>query len=295
MAVAWGFGSLCWGARCTTVLDFAALREYEDYVATAEPAMAARFEAGELSWVPDSARREASAQLAAGKLVRWNISDPALNRRIASQNGTIIDWVGAVRIRRTNLADLRAVLEDYGRYADVYRPMIFECHAAQTAATAYDATIGLNNKFRFASVFPQHYSFRVKARISYSIGGQRSVPASELLVHLRSNEIRESDSGEPGRLDFLEPYHDHGIMWALNSWWRIRQQGPDLYFEFESITLARSAQQFACKLGIIPVPRSIVSSAMDSIPAESLETVLVGTRAECARRASGLGARASAE
>lgn len=293
MAVAWGFGSLCWGARCTTVLDFAALREYEAYVAAAEPAMAARFAAGELSWVPDSARGEASAQLAAGKLVRWNISDPALNRRIAGQNGTIINWVGAVRIRRTTLAELRAVLEDYRRYADVYRPMIFECQATQTAAATYDATIGLNNKFRFASLFPQHYSFRVKARISYSHGGQSSASVSDLLVHLRSHEIRESDSGVPGRMDFLEPYHDHGIMWALNSWWRARQQGPDLYLEFESITLARSAQQFACRLGIIPVPRSVVSSAMDSIPEESLETVLAGTRAECARRAAGLSARAA--
>jgi hypothetical protein len=276
-------------------MDFVALREYEAYVAASEPAMAARFEAGDLSWLPDFARTAAFTQLAAGKLIRWNISDSVVNQRLAGQNGTIIDWVGAIRIRRTKLAELRAVLEDYNHYAEVYRPMIFECRAAQITASTYDATIGLNNKFRFASVFPQHYSFQVRARISYSSGDPNRVPDSELLIHLRSDEIRESDSGVPGRMDLLEPYHDHGIMWALNSWWRARQQGPDLYLEFESVTLARSAQQFACRLGIIPVPRSIVSSAMDSIPAESLETVLAGTRAECARRASQRVARASPE
>jgi len=90
----------------------------------------------------------------------------------------------------------------------------------------------------------------------------------------------------PGRSDFLEPYHDHGIMWALNAYWRARQRGTDLYLEFETITLARSVQTFACKIGFVPVPKSIVSAAMDSLPAESVTVILEGTRAECERRAS---------
>jgi hypothetical protein len=278
-------GSVCRAARCTTVLDSGALREYEVYVAAAESAMSVRFASGELSWLPNAARGESYAQLAAGKLIRRNISDPGLNRRIADQNGTVIDWIGAIRIRHTSLAELRAVLEDYGRYASIYSPMIFQCQAKQSAGSKYDVTLGLHNQFRLASLFPQHYSFRVKARMDYSERARAGPP--ELVAHLHSDEIRESDSGVPGRTDFLQPYHDHGIMWALNSWWRARQQGPDLYLEFETVTLARSAQEFACKLGIIPVPRSIVSGAMDSIPAESVEIVLAGTKAECERRASG--------
>jgi hypothetical protein len=246
-----------------------------------------------LSWIPDSARVEAAAQLASGKLIRRNISNSELNQRIAPQNATVIDWVGAIRIRHTDLAELRAVLEDYGRYATIYRPMIFECRAKRTSATTYEATFGLFNQFRFASVFPQQYSFRMKARIDYSDAASNRVP--ELLVHVRSDEIRESDSGVPGRTDFLEPYHDHGIMWALNSWWRARQQGADLYVEFETITLARSVQEFACKLGVIPVPKSIISRVMDSVPGESVELMLAGTKEECERRASGRSARASRE
>jgi hypothetical protein len=293
IAVAWGSASGCWAARCTTVLDSGALREYEMYVAASESAMAAKFETRELSWVPDSGRIDATAKLLSGKLVRWNISDPGLNQRIAGRNGTVIDWVGAVLIRRTKLADLRAVLEDYGLYASIYRPMIFESQAKRTSATTFDAIFGLYNKFRFASLFPQQYSFRMKARIDYSEGTHKASP--DLLVHLRSDEIRESDSGVPGKTDYLEPHHDHGIMWALNSWWRAREQGPDLYLEFETITLARSVQEFACKLGIIPVPKSIIAAVMDALPAESLESVLAGTKAECERRASERAARTSPE
>ena len=287
-ALAWGLSGAGWAARCTTVLDPGVLREYENYVATAEQAMSQRFDSGELRWVPDSASRGAAATLASGKLVRWNISDAALNGRIAGQNGTIIHWVGAIRINGASLTDLRAVLEDYGRYDRIYRPMVIECRAERNGdglAPVYDAILGLHNAFRFASLFPQHYAFRVKARIEYS--GSALPERPELRVHLRAGEIRESDSGVPGRNDFLEPYHDHGIMWALNAYWRARQRGAGLYLEFESITLARSVRAFACKIGFVPVPKSIVSAAMDSMPAESVTTILAGTRAECERRAYG--------
>jgi hypothetical protein len=251
--------------------------------------MPARFDAGELSWVPASAARDAAADLASGKLVRWNTSDAALNQRIAGQNGTVIHWIGAIRIRDASLPELQSVLEDYDQYDRFYRPLVFEWKAQRNLDgggphAVYDAVLGLHNAFRFAAVFLQHYSFRVKARIEDCSGTSlRGVP--ELRVHLKASEIRESDSGVQGRTDFLQPFHDHGIMWALNAYWRARQTGPDLYLEFETITLARSVQAFACRVGFIPVPKSIISAAMDSLPADSVTVILEGTRTECERRA----------
>jgi hypothetical protein len=287
VVLACGIGGVCWAARCTTVVEPRVLREYGDYVAAAEQQMSSRFDSGELSWVPDYASGEAAARLASGKLVRWNIGDAALNRRIAAQNGTLIHWIGAIRIPGASLTDLKSVLEDYDRYDRIYRPMVFECKAQRNGDAphaVYDVILGLHNAFRFASLFPQHYAFRVKARIDHSSGA--SLPGvSALRVHLRASEIRESDSGMPGRTDFLEPYHDHGIMWALNAYWRARQRGTGLYLEFETITLARSVQAFVCKIGFVPVPKSIVSAAMDSLPADSVTVILEGTKAECERRA----------
>ena len=280
-----GLGATCWAARCTTVLDPRILHEYDRYVATAEQTMSSRFDSGELSWVPAGSSREAAARLASGRLVRWNISDTAVNQRIAGQDGTIIDWVGATRIHGASIADLRSVLEHYDSYDRIYRPMIFECRAKPVASgpdAIYDLILGLHSTFRFASLFLQHYAFQVKARVAYSSTNSPDGPG--LRVHLGAGEIRESDSGLPGRTDFLAPYHDHGIMWALNAYWRARQRGTDLYLEFETITLARSSQAFACKIGFVPVPRSIVSAAMDSLPADSVTAILEGTRTECERR-----------
>jgi hypothetical protein len=289
-------GNACWAARCMTVFNFRVLREYETYVASAERDMLSRFAGSELSWVPEYARKEAAAEMEAGKPVRRNISEASTNQRVSEWNGTVVHWVGAARIQRTTLEDFRAVLEDYGHYSTVYRPLIYDCRAQRIegpAGSAYDVTFGFQNAYRAASVFPQHYSFEVKSRTDYSDGGSVADPV--LVVHSRSDEIRESDSGVPGRNDLLEPYHDHGILWALNTYWRARQKGPDLYVEFEAITLARSIQDFRCRIGIIPIPKAIVSRVMDSLPGESVELMLAATKAECERKVSHPRARASRE
>ena len=70
VVVACGLCGICWAARCTTLVESRVLREYGVYVAAAERTMSSRFDSGELSWVPDSASRDAAAKLASGKLVR---------------------------------------------------------------------------------------------------------------------------------------------------------------------------------------------------------------------------------
>ncbi len=286
VVLACGIGGIGWAARCTTAVSPGVLSEYANYVAAAEQAMSGRFDSRELAWVPDRESKQAAARLASGHLVRWNLSDAALNRRLAGQNGTVIHWIGAIRIRGASLADAQSVLKDYDRYARIYQPMVFESKAVRNGfgpPAVYDVTLGLHSAFRVASLFPQHYAFQVKGRIEDSSAA--SLPETALRVHLAASEIRESDSGVPGRTDFLEPYHDHGIMWALNAYWRARPHGKDLYLAFESITLARSVEEFACKIGFVPVPKAIVSAAMDSLPADCVTVILEGTRAECERRA----------
>ena len=244
-----------WAARCTTTLDPTVRREYDDYVAQAEGRMPARVAA------------------ATGRM-RRNISDAALNRRLAPRNGTVIHWMGGVHLPRVTLAEVRAILTDYAGYERIYRPMIFESRPAESG----EVILGLHSTFRFVSIIPQHYSFRTPVRFTSSFDDNL------LRVHVRAGEIRESDSGVPGRDDFLPPYQDHGILWALNAYWNARPEGDGVYLEFESITLARSAQAFVCRLGIMPVPRSVVASAMDAIPADSVNTVLEGTRRACLYR-----------
>jgi hypothetical protein len=282
-----------WAARCTTMLDARLMPEYENYVKRLEGAMVSRLAAGELSWVPANSRREAVAQLQSGREVLWNVSDANTNQRVAGWNGTVIHWVGAIRIRGARLQDLREVLQDYGRCSAIYNPLMYDCRAKALDASggSFEVTYGFQNTYRAASIFPQHYSFEVTARTDFTdsvSNGNRF-----LLVHARSNQIRESDSGVPGRHDLLEPNHDHGVMWALNTYWTARAEGSDLYAEFEFVTLARSVQEFTCKIGILPIPKAAIARVIDTLPPESMDLMLTATKAECERRASARSAGAS--
>jgi hypothetical protein len=282
-----------WAARCTTMLDSRLMPEYESYVKRLEGSMASRLSAGELSWMPENNRKEAIAQLQSGRQVLSNVSDQTTNQRVAGWNGTVINWVGAIRIRGSRLQDLREVLQDYGRCGSIYNPLIYDCRARplDSSGASFEVTYGFQNTYRAASIFPQHYSFEVKARTDFAdpvSNGNRV-----LLVQSRSDEIQESDSGVPGRNDLLPPNQDHGIMWALNTYWRARPEGSDLYVEFEFVTLARSVQEFMCRIGIIPVPKAAISRVIDTLPPESLELMLTATKAECERRASARSSGAS--
>ncbi len=280
-------------ARCTTELDSRLMPEYETYVRGLETARASHLDATELSWVPENARKDAAVQLQSGQQVRWNISDPIMNQRVAGWNGTIINWIGAIRIRGSRIEDLQEVLQDYGRCGSIYGPLLYNCRAEPLHATAgisFEVTSGFQNTYRAVSLLPLQYSFEVRSRTDFTdslSNGNRM-----LLVHSRSEQIRESDSGVPGRNDFLPPFHDHGIMWALNTYWRVRQVGADLYAEFEFVSLARSAQEFRCRIGLLPVPKSAISRVVEVLPSESLEIMLASTKAECERRNSkGAGSR----
>jgi len=279
-------------ARCTTVLNMNALAKYDSYVVTAEAPMKVRFESGELAWLPEGERRRAAAELASGKLVKRNMAPPEVNGRLTLEDGTVLDWVGAILVPGARVSDVETVLQDFARYDVAYRPLIYHWliqSKAQSGAPSYDVIFGLQHSFRFASVFPQQFAFQVRGRMDFA---RSSTRADLFYARIRSEEIRESNSGEPGRNDLLEQYHDHGIMWALNAYWRARQSGSGVYLEFESITLARSVEKFSCTLGIVPVPKAVVSAAMNALPVQSVELMLTATRSEWQRRSSSRAGRA---
>src|SRR5436190_2087029 len=109
-------GGTCWAARCTTILDLRALREYESYLRDADEVRLARIGASELSWVREP-RGQAQNELHSGNSVRRSITLGPVNDRIGPWNGTVIHWIGAIQINGASIVDLKTVLQDYGRYS----------------------------------------------------------------------------------------------------------------------------------------------------------------------------------
>ena len=61
----------------------------------------------------------------------------------------------------------------------------------------------------------------------------------DALIDSRSYSIRESGKGHAPYTDLLPEGKDHGILWRLNSYWRLRQIGSSVYAECQVISLSR--------------------------------------------------------
>lgn len=149
-------------------------------------------------------------------------------------DGFIHNWIGAVRIPGATVADVRAVLEDYPHYAEIYAPDVITASGSKTspasaALTRYDVRIVSQRKENFGIRF----AFDMHSRVEYRVKGP------DTLVDSRSYSIRESDSGKAPFTDLLPEGEDHGIAWRLNSYWRLRQVGDSVYAECQVISLSR--------------------------------------------------------
>ena len=75
-------------------------------------------------------------QFRSGAIVRWNVTDDSVNRGIVDANGTVLNWIGAARIRDT-LAE-----ERFEKGAD--EQAIKEVVAREIAA-AYSGTLEIGD------------------------------------------------------------------------------------------------------------------------------------------------------
>jgi hypothetical protein len=97
------------------------------------------------------------------------------------------------------------------------------------AARRYDVTLVSEQIENFGI----HFAFNIRSRVTFQSA------ANEARVDSRSYLIRESDSGKPPYTDLLPEGNDHGIVWRLNSYWRIVPSGDGVYAECQVISLSR--------------------------------------------------------
>lgn len=146
-------------------------------------------------------------------------------------NGYLHHWVGAIRIPNTHVASVRNVLEDYDHYPQVY-PDVKLASASKIAGSA-----GVVYEVRLITEQVQgiglHFAFDMRLCVSFSASDDLT------LIESRSYRIRESNSGRAPYTDLLPEGQDHGIVWRLNSYWRLRQTGSSVYAECQVISLSR--------------------------------------------------------
>jgi hypothetical protein len=142
-------------------------------------------------------------------------------------HGYIHHWIAASRVPNTTVSMVRATLENYNQYPQVY-PDVKIASSQKNSAGGYDVRL-----ISEQSEAILHFAFDMRFHVTFRTEGDYT------LVESRSYQIRESDKGHAPYLDLLPEGEDHGVVWRLNSYWRLKQEGSSVYAECQVISLSR--------------------------------------------------------
>ena len=243
---------------------------FDRYVRITEARMAAEVaDAGRFLWVDslaDPRRATALDELRRGGLVIERLATRDGEQKIDVPGGLIHHWVGVVFVPGAGVDQAVALLQDYDRHAEIYKPGI-----ARSKLLARDGdTFRVQLRFVMKKVITVVMNTENEARFTHP----RRDRAYSRIYSTRITEIEHADTPE----EFENPVgHDGGYLWRLYSYWRFLERDGGTYVQCESISLSRG----------IPIGFGwLIGPFVTSIPRESLVFILETTRARLARRAS---------
>jgi hypothetical protein len=200
------------------------LKAWNEYVHAADSHMQERLQAGKhFLWMDANSDRR---QTRDGEIL---ISEVGAHNPKRVPFGLIHHWIGAAFIPNTKVDDVLAVVRDYSRYKEFYKPAVIDSKPVSQAGTHDKFSMLLLNKavLRRTAIESDYESsyFQVDAKRWYSIAS--------------ATRVQEIDAyGEPGerRLPLNE---GGGYIWRLHSISRFEERDGGVYVELEAIALSR--------------------------------------------------------
>lgn len=235
---------------------------FERYQRAAEAALAADIQVPErflriLHADPDSTR-DAEGQLRRGEVAVARLRVTDRGKRIAIPDGLLHHWMGAVFVPGVRVADAVAMMQDYDRHNEIFRPAIAQARTIEREG----------DRFR---IFLRFFMKRVVTVVvnTESLAEFTRLAPERVVSAIRSTRIQELESpGTPQERE--KPIgRDGGYLWRLNSYWRFLERDGGTYIECETLTLTRG----------IPIGfRWIVGPFVTGLPREFLTSILQTVR-----------------
>ena len=215
VAHAWVFRGVIFFLLCSRLMHGAVI------TTTLQPQTAAAWDKYIAAFERTPARPELQIKVDKPVLVDLNVNGEV-------PDGFIHHWIGAELIPNATVATVERVLADYDRYSHFYSPDLRLAEAKKTGPHSYDVRLITE---RVEGLL--HFAFEMHSRVEFRHA------AGDTLIESRSYLIRESNSGHAPYTDLMPEGSDHGILWRLNSYWRLRQEGTSVYAECQAISLSR--------------------------------------------------------
>jgi hypothetical protein len=261
------------------------LQAWDDYVRSADLRMQARLNGQQpFLWTDETSDRR--ARLQRGEV----LIEPVSGRGAQSVAGGLIhDWIGAAFIPNATVEQLLAVVHDYGRYKEFYKPVVADSKVLVCTETDQQFSMVWEKRVLFidAAVQGQYeaHDFAAGGRRGYNIANTTKM--QEIEDYGRDSE------------HLLPPGQGIGFMWRLHSIARYEERDGGVYFELEALALTRDipsglrwmVNPVVNRLSISSLATSLretrdAVSSLDQRP-ERLASCAIGNRGSGRRRPAG--------
>jgi hypothetical protein len=247
--------SLLAAGPSTNKLQPETVSAWEEYIRTVDSRMNARSD-GEMPflWIDESVHR--SRRIGQGEIL---VAPVLPHGTLSIPNGLIHHWIGGVFIPGATIDSLAAVIQDYGKYKDFYKPVV-----------ADSKVLGRTDENQRFAMLWQHKVLFITAAI------QSEYVARDLRVDRRrrynvADTVRVQEIEHYGRPEerLLPPGTGNGFIWRMHSVARYEERDGGVYLELEAIALTRD------------IPGSVrwfVNPVVNHLSINSLTTTLQQTR-----------------
>jgi len=207
-----------------------------------------------LDSLPEARRKAALAEVRGGGLFIEQLATAENGHRLEAPDAIIHHWIGAVFVPGATVDRAVALMEDYDRHAEVFRPAV--ARSKLLSRNGDDFRVAL--RFSLKKVITVVVNTENDAHFSRPARDR----AFSRIISTRIAQVENPNTPEEKE----QPVgHDGGYLWRLNSYWRYLERDGGTYVQCETISLTRD----------IPFMVSwIVRPFVTSIPRESLTFTL---------------------
>jgi hypothetical protein len=234
---------------------------FEHYIQATEAQMEAAQRSGaflRVDSLPPDRREPEYARLREGGLYIEALQTLDAGRKMRIPGGMIHHWVGIVFIPGATLPRTLAVLQDYDRHQEIYKPDVQRSKLLERNGDDFKIYLQFLNKSVVTAVVNANLD------VHYASAG----PGKETA---RSCSTRIVQVAHYGRADEheLPEGNDSGYMWRLCTYSRIEEKDGGVYFQIEAVSLSR---------GVPALLAWLVNPLIRSIPRKVLTDLLNATR-----------------
>ena len=231
---------------------------FDRYVVVSESQAAAAQQFLAVDALADAERRAALERLRRGELVIDRPRTTRDGKPIEIPSGLVHHWRGTAFIAGATVGQAVALLQDYDRHGEIYRPNVARSRTLSKDGDVFRVYL----RFYMKKVITVVVNSEHEARFSWPAPDR----AQGRIHSLRIAEVEDPDT--PGERE-MPVGQDGGYLWRLNTYWRFLERDGGTYIQCEAISLTR-----AIPLGL----GWLVGPFVTSIPRESLTFTLETTR-----------------